>query len=295
MKKPPSASARPPIHTTQRVPSRSSKPGASAGAARGGGASAPVLASSGGGETSSVTSGGGASGTASAWGTSGGGAAEVVADASAHTSAGISGGCTGRCARNISSSELSRRRSSAAWLEALIAMMKAMIAMISAKTSNGPSDIKPPGNRRGGGGHAYLRVAPGALAQNRARAGADHAYLGLAPGAYAQARRGSLLKHVATEAVERRRTSARLCRHHPGRFDQGFHFDQAAEILFVQVSAGDRLHRILQFGKCEFGGQKFKDHRTILQFCTQSRDRCRKNPAVVEAHGCAERGQRLAR
>src|SRR3954453_3682170 len=271
MKKPPSASARPPIHTTQRVPSRSSKPGAGAGS---GGASASVFAASGGGETSSVTSGGGASAPGSAWGTSGGGAAEVVADASAHTSAGIRGGCTGRCAWNVSSSELSRRRSSDAWLEALIAMMKAMTAMISAKTSNGPSDIKPPGNRR---------------------AGADHTYIGLAPGAYAQARRGPLLEHVTTEAVERRRTSARLCRHHPGRFDQGFHFDQAAEILFVQVSAGDRLHRILQFRECELGGQKFKDHRTILQFCTQSRDRCRKNPAVVEAHGCAERGQGLAR
>src|SRR6478735_10213590 len=269
MKKPPSASVRPPIHTTQRVPSRSSKPGVGAGSG-GGGASASVLAASGGGETSWVTSGG----DASASGASGGGAAEVVAGASAHTSAGIRGGCTGRCAWNVSSSELSRRRSSAAWLEALIAMMKAMIAMISAKKSNGPSNIKPPGNRR---------------------AGADHAYLGLAPGAYAQARRGPLLEHVATEAVERRRTSAGLCRHHPGRFDQGFHFDQATEILFVQVSAGDRLHRILQFGKCELGGQKFKDHRTILQFCTQSRDPCRKNPAVVEAHGCAERGQRLAR
>src|SRR6478735_4676572 len=273
MKKPPSASVRPPIHTTQRVPSRSSKPGVGAGSG-GGGASASVLAAIGGGETSWVTSGG----DASASGASGGGAAEVVAGASAHTSAGIRGGCTGRCAWNVSSSELSRRRSSAAWLEALIAMMKAMmkamIAMISAKKSNGPSNIKPPGNRR---------------------AGADHAYFGLAPGAYAQARRGPLLEHVATEAVERRRTSAGLCRHHPGRFDQGFHFDQATEILFVQVSAGDRLHRILQFGKCELGGQKFKDHRTILQFCTQSRDPCRKNPAVVEAHGCAERGQRLAR
>src|SRR5262249_17530649 len=146
-------------------------------------------------------------------------------------------------------------RNSAIWLEAFSAIRKAATASNTAMRSNGASkSMRPPGDRRG-------RPTPNLLA----------------PGAHAQAGRRPLLEYFAPEAVERRRPSSGLCRHHAGRFDQRFRLDQAAEILLVQVTAGDRLHRVLQFGECEFGRQKFKDDRAILQFCTQPRDPSREN------------------
>ena len=69
---------------------------------------------------------------------------------------------------------------------------------------------------------------------------------------------------------------------------------QPAEILLVQMPARDRFHGVLQFRKCEFARQKFKDDRAVFQFGAQPRDGGGENPPVVEAHGDAERRQRAA-
>ena len=106
---------------------------------------------------------------------------------------------------------------------------------------------------------------------------------------------GPLLQHLAAEAKQRGRPPAGLCRHHAGWFDQGAGFHQPAEILLVQMPPRDRFHGALQFSECEFGRQKFKHHRAVFQLGAQPRDRGGENAPVVEAHGYAEAGDRLAR
>src|SRR5260370_21019833 len=100
--------------------------------------------------------------------------------------------------------------------------MNAAIAISSAKKSYGESNIKPPGSRPGVEGLTAFEKSS-------------------APSANAQAWRGPLLQHLAAEAEQRGGTSAGLCRHHPGRVDQGPGFHQPAEILLVQVPPRDRL------------------------------------------------------
>ncbi len=140
MKKPPSASVKPPIQTTQRVPMVSSKPGAGCG--NGGGVGAPVIsgvtlcsAPAGATGKASGTNGGG-------WATSGDGAAGVCSS----SCSGVSGGGADRAAA-LASIVSSRVRSPAAWFIALRAMMNATMAIASAKKSNGESNMEPPAKR----------------------------------------------------------------------------------------------------------------------------------------------------
>ena len=65
---------------------------------------------------------------------------------------------------------------------------------------------------------------------------------------------GPLLHHLAAEAEQRRRPPAGRGRHLAGRLDQRGAFDQPAEILLVQMAAGDRLDGVLQFGERESSG-----------------------------------------
>src|SRR5882724_2143445 len=116
-----------------------------------------------------------------------------------------------------------------------------------------------------------------------------------APPPHAQARRGPLLQHLAAEAKQCSRPSTGLCRHHAGGFDQRAGFHQPAEILLVQMPPRDRFHGPLQLGKCEFGRQKFKYHRTVFQFGAQPRNRGRQYSPVVETHRYAKRGNGSAR
>src|SRR6267154_2554784 len=116
-----------------------------------------------------------------------------------------------------------------------------------------------------------------------------------APPPHAQARRGPLLQHLAAEAKQCSRPSTGLCRHHAGGFDQRAGFHQPAQILFVEMTPRDRFHGPLQLGKCEFGRQKFKYHRTVFQFGAQPRNRGRQYSPVVEAHRYAKRWNGSAR
>ena len=191
---------------------------------------------------------------------------------------GGSGGGVGRavgCTRASSAS--SRARSSAAWLSALRATMKRDDRDQQRKEIE--RRIEHQVSRRS----ARHRWAHRHQMHLQRRA------------ANAQARRRPLLQHLAAEAKQRGGPAAGLCRHHAGRFDQGAGFHQPAEILLVQMPPRDRLHGPLQFGECELGRQKFKHHRAVFQFGAQPRNRGGENAAVVEAHGDAERGQRLAR
>src|SRR5215470_10875757 len=72
----------------------------------------------------------------------------------------------------------------------------------------------------------------------------------------AQPRRGALLHDLAAEAEQRRRPPPGRGRGFAGRLDQGRGFNQAAEILLVQVAPRDRLHGALQLGEGELARQR---------------------------------------
>ena len=110
-----------------------------------------------------------------------------------------------------------------------------------------------------------------------------------------QAGRRALLHHLAAEAETARRPAAGRGRGLAGRLDQRRGLDQAAEILLVQVPAGDRLDRALQFGERELGRHQLEHHRAVFQLGAQPRDRGREDAAVVEAHRLAERRDLAAR
>ena len=101
------------------------------------------------------------------------------------------------------------------------------------------------------------RVVGGALTQVNgfraapAREGRKPGELPSGAHAEAEAGRRALPEDLAAEAEERRRPPARLRGGLPGRLDQGGALDQAAEVLLVQMAAGDRLHRALQLGQGE--------------------------------------------
>src|SRR5229473_6655033 len=155
--------------------------------------------------------------------------------------------------------------------------MNATMAITSERKSSGESNSEPPGDRPG------------------LRAYRVKSYATSAPSAHPQARCGPLLQHLAAEAKQGGGPSTGLCRHHPGWFDQRAGFHEAPEILLVQVPPRDRFHGALQFSKCEFGRQKFKDHGAVFQFGAQPPHRGRQDSPVVEAHRSTKRRDRSAR
>jgi hypothetical protein len=134
MKKPPRASVSPPIHTTQRVPMRSSKPATgwgSGGTAGGPGSAVWSAVTAAGCKAGSVTSG------------SGGGTAGAVAG----SCSGLSGGAPGTAGAipigRAASSLASRACTSAKRSEVLRAKASAANATSSAIQSRGQSNITP--------------------------------------------------------------------------------------------------------------------------------------------------------
>src|ERR1700681_1603641 len=61
------------------------------------------------------------------------------------------------------------------------------------------------------------------------------------------------------------------------------------------MPSGDRLDRPLQFGQRKFLRHQFEHDRAVFQLGAEPRDGGRENPAVIEAHRLAERGERLPR
>src|SRR6185436_4845486 len=142
MKNPPSASVSPPIHTTQRVPTVSSKP--RSGCGNGGAATLPAACS----DVSDEATGA----TDSTTGTRGGGVGVAALGAGgrvrSNASNGVSGGGTEVAAAAGAAWIASRRwRSSATWFMAFRAKTRATIAITSAKKTKGSSNIWPPGGR----------------------------------------------------------------------------------------------------------------------------------------------------
>src|SRR5438477_5752306 len=84
------------------------------------------------------------------------------------------------------------------------------------------------------------------------------------PGSDLQSRRRALLKHLAAEAEQRRGPAALLLHGVAGRLDQGAAFDQAAEVLLMQVAARDRLDGPLQLGQSEFRRHQLEDDRAVF-------------------------------
>src|SRR5262245_9717635 len=112
-----------------------------------------------------------------------------------------------------------------------------------------------------------------------------------APPADAQPGRGPLLQDLAAETEESGRAAAGCGRGSSSRLDQGTGLDQAAEILLVQMAAGDCLDGGLQLGEGELARHQLEDHRPVFELRAQPRDRGRENAAVVESHRLAERRQ----
>ena len=68
---------------------------------------------------------------------------------------------------------------------------------------------------------------------------------------------------------------------------------EPAEILFVQMPAGDCLDRALQIGERELRRHQLEHDRAVFHLRAQPRDGCCKNSPVVEWHRFAE-GRELA-
>src|SRR5499426_483766 len=113
--------------------------------------------------------------------------------------------------------------------------------------------------------------------------------------AQAQPRRGALLHDLAAEAEQRRRPPPGRGRGFAGRLDQGRGFNQAAEILLVQVAPRDRLHGALQLGEGEFARHQLEYDGTVFELGAQPRDRGGEDAAVIEAHRLAQPGRGLPR
>src|SRR5262249_55450557 len=111
----------------------------------------------------------------------------------------------------------------------------------------------------------------------------------------AQPRRRALLDDLAAEAEQRRRPPPGRGRGLAGRLDQGRGFNQAAEILLVQVAPRDRLHRALQLGEGELARHQLEYDGTVFELGAQPRDRGGEDAAVIEAHGLAQPGHGLPR
>ena len=77
------------------------------------------------------------------------------------------------------------------------------------------------------------------------------------------------MQDIAAKMKKRGGASAGLQRHLAGRLDGGGGFDEAAEILLVQMAAGDRLHGSLQFGEREGRRHQLEDHRPIFHLGAQ--------------------------
>src|SRR5215813_3861645 len=113
--------------------------------------------------------------------------------------------------------------------------------------------------------------------------------------AQAQPRRRALLHDLPAEAEQRRRPPPGRGRGLAGRLDQGRGFNQATEILLVQVAPRDRLHRALQLGEGELARHQLEYDGTVFELGAQPRDRGGEDAAVIEAHRLAQPGRGLPR
>ncbi len=112
------------------------------------------------------------------------------------------------------SSASSRARSSATWLNALRAKMKATMAITSEKKSNGVSNIKPPGDRPGF--RAFRVKFPSESLQRRPGVSAGRVPAGPAPAAPAAPRGGSeTARRAVRPSVSTSRRSVRPARRPP--------------------------------------------------------------------------------
>src|SRR5262249_24983844 len=110
-----------------------------------------------------------------------------------------------------------------------------------------------------------------------------------------QAGRRALLHDLGAEAEQRRRPPPGRGRGLAGRLDQGRGFNQAAEVLLVQVAPRDRLHRALQLGEGELARHQLEYDGTVFELGAQPRDRGGEDAAVIGAHGLGPPGDGLPR
>src|SRR5262245_19769856 len=113
--------------------------------------------------------------------------------------------------------------------------------------------------------------------------------------AHTQPRGRALLHDLAAEAEQRRRPPPGRGRGLAGRLDQGRGFNQAAEVLLVQVAPRDRLHRALQFGEGELARHQLEYDGTVFELGAQPRDRGGEDAAMIEAHRLAQPRHRSPR
>src|SRR5262249_1024652 len=110
-----------------------------------------------------------------------------------------------------------------------------------------------------------------------------------------QPRRRALLHDLAAEAEQRRGPPPGRGRGLAGRLDQGRGFNQAAEVLLVQVAPRDRLHRALQLGEGELARHQLEYDGTVFELGAQPRDRGGEDAAGIEAPWLPQPGDGLPR
>src|SRR5690606_33312060 len=109
-----------------------------------------------------------------------------------------------------------------------------------------------------------------------------------------QARRGAFAHDLATEAEKSGGPATGARRRPAGRLDQCGGLDQAAEVLLVQVPAGDRFDGPLQFGQGELLRHQLEYDRTVLELAAQAADGGHQDASVIESHRPAEWDEPLA-
>src|SRR4029077_6964552 len=310
-KMPPSASARPPIHTTQLAPKRSSKllPGSAGSDGGGGGAAAfdvsePKLS-----KAASIMRSAGEVATglgACCSGATNGRPAEAGGSGAVSDGAGaMPVSCATRNSKSVTRLRIFNTKMSATIASTaaknsiklpqpktrrrLPALSLVAVSACSVHASPRPSEA-----RAGTHSHRHLESSPGRglwIPGLAALARDDR----LLPPAEAQPRRRALGEHLAAETELRGRPPAGGGRGLAGRLDQCGAFDEAAEVRLGQQPPRDRLDGVLQFGERELGRHQLEHHRTVFQLRAQPRDRGRQYAAVVEAHRFAQRGQFVAR
>ena len=100
------------------------------------------------------------------------------------------------------------------------------------------------------------------------------------------------MQNIAAKVEKRRRPTAGLVRDVAGWLQNVGAFQQPAKILFVDMSAGNRLDGALKLGQSEYRRHQLENDRPIFEFRTQSPHRRRQNTPVIVAHRFAQRRER---
>src|SRR5207248_4574505 len=103
-------------------------------------------------------------------------------------------------------------------------------------------------------------------------------------GAKAQTGGGTLEQHLAAKAHEPRRPAASRRADLAGFLDKTLLLDQPAEILLVQSDAGERLDGPLQLQQREGRRHQLENHRPVFDLASQTPERRRQDPAMIERH-----------